>query len=320
MSAQFPNVPSLPGVPAVARAGAQLQSIANSTNYALGGAQEALAYIGASNIGAATASLGGTVTAASAALSVAQPIFATGGELVGSLSGTIANANSAITALGSGDINGAVASVQQTIDAADRALNVVTSIISPVPQLPLSGSGLEANADAARQWGIFTLEGDFAVPCDNVIAFENALEARISDYPVAPNDTDNPSQTVGFGSYNKVILPYDIRLIMSRGGTVEDRQEFLKAVSDAWQSTELFDVVTPECVYLNVNVVGVRRMAAGDRGMGLMVLEVALRKVRQSATLSFTQTKEPSGAGQVKDGSVQAQKPADAQQYAGAGR
>ena len=301
----------MPGVPAVARAGAQLQGIANNANYALGGAQEALAAVGASDIAAANVALGGTVSAASAALDAAQPIFATGGEMIGSLSGTVANANSALDALASGDINGAVASIQQTIDAADRAFNVITNIISPTPQLPLAGSGEEVNADIARQWGIYTLDGEFAVPCDNVIAFENALEARISDYPV---------ELGGFGSYNKVILPYDIRLIMSRGGTVEDRQEFLKAVSDAWQSIELFDVVTPECVYLNVNVVAVRRVASGDRGMGLMVLEVALRKVRQTATLSFTQTKEPSGAGQVKDGSVQAQKPADAQQYAGAGR
>lgn len=309
MSAQFPNVPSMPGVPAVARAGAQLQSISNGAGAALTGAQGALAAITNSNIGQATIALNGTVSAASAALGVAEPIFATGSEMIGSLSGTIANASSALDALGSGDIRGAVASIQQTVDAADRAFNTISNLISPPSQSALLGSGSEVNADTARQWGLFTQDGDLAAPCDNVIAFENALEARISDYPVEQG---------GFGSYNKVIIPYDIRLIMSRGGTVEDRQDFLKAIQDAWQSTELFNVVTPECVYLDVNVVAMRRMASGDRGMGLMVLEVALRKVRQTATLTFTQTKEPSGAGQVKDGSVQAQKPAEAQQYSGA--
>lgn len=178
---------------------------------------------------------------------------------------------------------------------------VARSILFPAnnqTEQPLTSSGEEVNADVVRQWGMFTQDGDFAIPCDNVVAFELALEARISDYPVEKG---------GFGSYNKVQMPYDVRLIMSRGGTVEDRQAFVKAVQDAWQSVDLFNVVTPESVYLDVNVVMARQVRAADRGVGLLVMEVGLRKVRQTAKLTFTNTKEPSGAGQVKDGSVQAQ-------------
>ncbi|OYW21291.1 MAG: hypothetical protein B7Z52_01065 [Burkholderiales bacterium 12-64-5] len=170
---------------------------------------------------------------------------------------------------------------------------------------PLSNSGEQTNADTARQWGLYTQGGAVAVPADNVIAVEVALEARISDYPVAPNSTDAKASPVGFASYNKVIVPFDVRIILTRGGSVDDRTEFLKAAQDAWQSTELFNVVTPEFVYLDVNVVGLRRVAASDRGMGLMTLEMQLRKVRQTATLTFTSTKEPSGAEEVQDGSVQ---------------
>ena len=178
---------------------------------------------------------------------------------------------------------------------------VARSILFPTnnqTEQPLTSSGEEVNADVVRQWGLFTQAGDFAVPCDNVVAFELALEARISDYPVEKG---------GFGSYNKVQMPFDVRLIMSRGGSVEDRQDFVKAVQDAWQSTELFNVVTPEGVYIDVNVVMARQVRASDRGAGLLTMEVGLRKVRQTASLKFTNTKEPSGAGQVKDGSVQAQ-------------
>lgn len=170
----------------------------------------------------------------------------------------------------------------------------------------LTSSGDDASADITRQWGLFTQDGDEAAPADNVVAFELGAEARISDYPVAPNTTDSP-QAVGFGSYNKVILPYDIRLIMSCGGSVEDRQAFLEAVQDAWQSTELFNVVTPECVYLDVNVVNVRTVRAADRGGGLLTLEIALRKIRQTATLTFTQTQDAAGNSAVNDGSVQTQ-------------
>ena len=169
----------------------------------------------------------------------------------------------------------------------------------------LAGSGAEVNADTASQWGLFTQDGDVAAPADNIVAFDNDLEARISDYPVAPSNSGTPNGTVGFASYNKVIVPYDIRLIMSRGGSVEDRQDFLKAIQDAWQSTDLFNVVTPECVYLDMNVVGVRRSVVADRGLGLMSLEIALRKIRQTATLTFTKTKDPASSSAVNDGSVQ---------------
>lgn len=191
---------------------------------------------------------------------------------------------------------------------------VARSILFPADdsaEEPLAGSGEQVNADTARQWGLFTQGGELAAPTDNIIAVEVGLEARISDYPVEKG---------GFGSYNKVIVPFDVRLIMSRGGSVEDRQDFVKAIQDAWQSTELFNVVTPEVVYLDVNIVGVRRVAMADRGMGLMTLEVVLRKVRETARLTFTQTKEASGSGTVKDGSVQTQSNAEAQQYAGTAR
>lgn len=320
MSALFPNVPDAPGVPAVARAGGQLQVIANGAGTAVSAATDALEAIGNSQFVAANAELLVTIGGATNALNAANSIMSTTSEISGSLAGTVAGAQNAIDALASGDPIAAARAVERTIENAERAYNAVTALISPPAQEPLGGSGEEVNADTARQWGLFTQDGDFAAPADNVIALEVGLEARISDYPVAPNTAGSPTETVGFGSYNKVVVPYDVRLIMSRGGSVEDRQDFLKAVQDAWQSVELFNVVTPECVYLDVNVVGVRRLAAPDRGATLMSLEIALRKVRQTATLTFVQTKEPSGSGQVKDGSVQARQPADAQQYAGAGR
>jgi hypothetical protein len=105
---------------------------------------------------------------------------------------------------------------------------------------------------------------------------------------------------------------------MTKGGTVDDRQAFLKAVRDAWSATILYNFVTPECVYLDVNVVGVRQQRAADRGNGLMALDVTLRKVRQTATLAFTETKEATGEDVVNKGSVQATPKPAVQQYAGA--
>lgn len=317
MSALFPNVPDLPGVPPVVRAVSQLQSISNGSNTALASAQSALDLVNVNDLSGAATALGVTSASAGASLITAEPIFSASGAMIGSLSGAVANAESAIGALGAGMVSQAVTSIEQTITAAQEAVSLITDIVSPVPLPPLVPTGGGVDAGAAQQWGLFTQDGALAAPVDNVLAFEAALEARISDYPVAPNPSGGPTETVGFGSYNKVIVPFDIRLVLSRGGSVDDRKAFLDAIQAAWQSIELFNVVTPEQVYTDVNVVGVRRMATADRGMGLMALEVALRKIRQTATLTFTQTKEPSGSGQVQDGSVQAAQPASAQAYAG---
>lgn len=189
---------------------------------------------------------------------------------------------------------------------------VLRSVLQPADPAAtrvIQQSSQQTNAETATEWGLFTQDGELAAPADNVVAVEVALEARISDYPVAPNTAGRDANPVGFGSYNKVIVPFDIRLIMTRGGSVEDRQDFLRAVHDAWGSTTLYNVVTPECVYLDVNVVGVRRMAASDRGMGLMTLEIQLRKVNQTAKLLFTTAKEPTGAETLQNGSVQTQSP-----------
>lgn len=166
------------------------------------------------------------------------------------------------------------------------------------PQTPLTGSNAAINAAMAAQWGLYTQSGDLAAPVDNVIAVDTSLEAAISDYPVEGGS---------FGTYNKVLKPIDVHLVMSRGGSVEDRQDFLFAIQDAWRGTELFNVWTPEYVYLDQNVVGVRRMMQAERGGGLVVLEITLRQVRQTAKLAFTNTKDAASSGQVNDGSVQPQ-------------
>lgn len=309
MSAKFPNVPNVPGVPAVARPDNLLSAIRIGSGDALSNGTTALDQLGIGQTVQAGISLAASLAGASSALPPAQQVFSDGSDVVSGLRGSIANATSAISAIGSGDIQGAIASTERLVDAASRAYSSVLSVINPQPVAPASGSDDEIEADLMNQWGMYTQEGELAAPADNVIAFENVLDARISDYPVEQG---------GFASYNKVITPYEIRFIMTKGGSVEDRQDFLKAVQDAWQAVTLYNFVTPECVYLDMNVVGVRQQRAADRGNGLLGLEVVLRKIRQTASLAFTDTAEPTGEDTVNRGSVQASATPAAQQYEGA--
>lgn len=299
MSALFPNVPEVLGVPVVNRAPAVIQSaIINATQSRLD-SQTGLDLLGALNTAGARSSFTSSRNFASTALAQIAPIFSEASNTYGALSDAVGRATGAIDSIDRGDIDSAIRTGLQIVDFTTDAIDSMRDILNPAGLDALTESGPQSQAEVAQQWGLYTQGGQPAATVDNVSSLEAMLEAQISDYPV---------ENGGFASYNKVIRPYDIRLSMSRGGPVEDRQAFVKAIQDAWQSTELFNVITPEVVYLDVNVVGVRRLIESNRGVGLTMLDVALRKVRQTARLAFADTKEPSGAGTTNNGAVQTQK------------
>ena len=136
------------------------------------------------------------------------------------------------------------------------------------------------------QWGLF-LDGQPAVVSDNVVAFEFKQDFRISNYPVEQG---------AFESYNKVKIPYDVRLRFSTGGSVADRQAMIDSVDAIIGSTDLFDAVTPEKVYQNLNPVhqDIRRTARD--GVGLLVIDLFCEEVRVTATPQFTSSQQASAS------------------------
>ena len=298
MSALYPNVPDVPGVPVVNRATTAISTAIDGAAQSRAASQTGLDLIEIGDTAAASLSFLAGGNFAQAALSLVDPVFASGSLPTGALSGAVGMATGAVNALGRGDIAGAVSAGLEAVSYATEAILSMRDILNP-PGVPiLADSGPQVQADIAQQWGMYDQRGLPAIIADNVTSLEVTLDAQISDFPV---------ENGGFASYNKVIRPFDIRLAMTKGGSVEDRQSFVQAVQDAWQSLELFNVVTPEVVYLDVNVVGVRRLVEPDRGVGLMMLEVMLRKVRQTGRLAFTSTAEPASAGVNNNGAVQTQ-------------
>lgn len=296
MTAQYPNVPDAPGVPAVARADAILRLAGSAAGVALTSVGSAVGAISSGDyVSAAASLLTGVASATSAAASVAPAVGAA--LSVGSdLTGAAAGAQGAWQALQSGDVLGAVRLANGAVERLESAVATIDDLLNPATPPALAGSGVQANADVAAKWGIYAADGTPIATFDNIVAVEVDLEAQISDYPVEQG---------GFASYNRVIRPFDVHVMATKGGSVEDRQEVIGAVQSAWSSTDLFNVVTPESVYGNVNVISMRRSATAERGGGLLTLEIGLRNVRQTATLAFTQTKSPAGSEVQQKGSLQ---------------
>lgn len=148
-------------------------------------------------------------------------------------------------------------------------------------------------------WGVF-LNGVQVIAADNTIGFEYKQDFPVSDYPVEEG---------GFQSYDKVQLPSDIRMRFSRGGSEQDRQEFLASIDEVMNTTDLYDIVTPEAVYLSYNFTHRDFRRRAEQGVGLIVVDLWLTEIRETSTTTFTNTQKPTVAGKQAIGNVQPQTP-----------
>jgi hypothetical protein len=145
------------------------------------------------------------------------------------------------------------------------------------------------------QWGIF-LDGIPVLTYDNQVNFEYSQDWKISTYPVEQGS---------FQSYDKVQLPSEIRCRFSAGASTTNRQEMLQSIDSVMSDTQLYDVVTPEIVYLQYNFHhrDYNREAAR---VGLVEIDVHLIEVLETATAQFQDTASAAVSGQVGLGNVSA--------------
>lgn len=166
---------------------------------------------------------------------------------------------------------------------------VISLLTRDLVSLLLGGIGI--------QWGIFR-SGIPVIFADSTVSFELKQDFPISDYPVEDG---------GFQSYDKVQLPTDIRIRMATGGSVARRQAFLATIEAVMNTTDLYDVLTPETVYLGYNFVHRDFRRTAQNGLGLIVVDLWLTEVRVTSTATFTNTKQPGDAGSQSIGHVQPQ-------------
>lgn len=175
----------------------------------------------------------------------------------------------------------------------------------------LTGDGAGVSTLVADpQWGLFDDSGNAVVLADSVIGFDYAKEYRVSNYPVEEGS---------FASYNKVEEPYDIRILLAKGGNDGDRAAFISELQAAEASLDLYTVITPDATYVNANVVRTSYGRHASNGVSLIVADVQIEEIRPAASSTFSNTASPAGAAQQSGGTVQPQTPSSAQATAAAG-
>lgn len=192
---------------------------------------------------------------------------------------------------------------------ASQALGVdLLNTGAPAYAVVTAGSSANAGGFMASVSGVLgsTKSGSPVLTPDSVLSLEWRGEERISDYPV---------QNGQFVSYNKVKVPFDLRVVMTCQGlnVVQDalkpvtqlinqalsnvglafgqpmtRDAFLRQLDSMLDSTDLYDVVTPDKVYSNVNLVAYNHAKKSDEGGTLIIAELMFREIRESGNAQYS--------------------------------
>lgn len=138
-------------------------------------------------------------------------------------------------------------------------------------------------------WGVFDQDGNAVIQPDSYQGFENRNNWRVAKFPIQDGD---------FQSYNKVIIPREITLKLTQGGSLQQRSTLLAALDAIGGDTNLYNILVPEGTYLNFNCEGyaIRRM--GREGAYFFAdLDVHFTNIKQATSVYSSTTANTANAG-----------------------
>lgn len=303
----YVNVPVVAGVPPVLDLPAMAVA---SVSDGLASAADSVASITDTIANAPATIVGdvaGTVSDMSASLgaaafTVAAYPSAVMNEIAGSVGNAVNGAANIAASIASaplalvGTIAGAVENVGAFIgDAAANLANMTQSLGAAITGLT-GDTFFSTFGGGPPQWGIFDQSGSPIIQADNTVSLEYKQDWVIADYPLEEG---------AFQSYDKVQLPFDVRVAFTAGGSLANRAAFLDSIAAVAGDLNLYDVVMPEATYVSVNIAHYDYKRTSTNGLGLMMVNVWCQEVRVTATTTFSNTQRPGGANSANGGTVQ---------------
>jgi hypothetical protein len=153
--------------------------------------------------------------------------------------------------------------------------------------LPLTSFGLT--------WAIvYNDVGTKVINPDSFVNFEYVEERKIPNYPV---------QNGSFSNYNKVALPFDIRLtITCNGNGVMTKEQFLTTLDGMMDTLTLFSIITPDITFPSCNLINVDYRKESTRGATMIIAELSFKEIRVTASSSTPTTVKPEGSAPLSGG------------------
>lgn len=113
-------------------------------------------------------------------------------------------------------------------------------------------------------------KGTLALQPDSFVKFEYKESHKIPNYPVEQGS---------FQSYNKVTLPYEIKLIVTKNGT-SNIGPFINQILLLLNSTKILSVVTPDKTFMSANLINFDYRKDARNGAVLLIAELTFQEVR----------------------------------------
>ena len=163
--------------------------------------------------------------------------------------------------------------------------------------IALGGAAL-LNATFGKVWGVVNQFGIPIVLADTVLGMNYDAGSSISKYPVEKGS---------FASYNKVNAPSMATVQMAKGGnSVTERGLFLAQLETLLKSTVSFNIISPEYVYLNYQIIGINHARSAQDGATMIKVNLDLEEVLEAKVeYDIEEVKAPSDANTVDGGAKQ---------------
>ena len=137
------------------------------------------------------------------------------------------------------------------------------------------------------------IEGEYALEPDSFVNFEYKVDHKIPNYPI---------QNGSFASYNKIALPYEIKIRVTKKG-ISNISSFINQILILLNSVQILAVVTPDRIYNSVNLIHFDYKKEAVNGATLLIADLTFEEVRVVVSPSVP-TATPNGAGTISNGQV----------------
>jgi len=139
----------------------------------------------------------------------------------------------------------------------------------------------------ATQWAIYASGTTTpAIMPDSFSSLDFSGDSRVCDYPVEQG---------GFESYNKVMVPEELHVVLICSGSAMEQDEFIATLRSMRQSTNLYDVATPYDLLPNMSLTRYDYKQTSQNGVTMLTAECVFEEIRQasSPTYSSSQSSTP---------------------------
>lgn len=128
-------------------------------------------------------------------------------------------------------------------------------------------------------WGVWLHGTNNKMVVDSVLEVEISEESHVMDYRI---------QTGSFSTYNKVQMPYEVKIRLIRCGNTTENNAFLNWIQNSTREVLTYDIQVPERKYNNCTLISYSIERKKENGVNVIVCDCVFREVREVPKIFYS--------------------------------